>query len=311
MLPILAAATLACGDDAPAPVPAPRFVASFGTWGSDGGEFKHPDPVAIGPDSLLYVGDEGEGRIEVFTLDGDFVRQWPVDISFLAYIDWIVVAPDSTVYVYKTGLGGFGGLGRYTGTGETLSGLGLWIQAGGLEFDALGNLYICGVHIINPNPDPMYHMEEGPYFWKFNPQHELIKKWGYPGPRDTTGWSGGPMTWNDKGNLLVRGALDSTAAVFEFTPDGDPVSVWRIPTPEPRKLRDIACDHAGRIHISSPYESLMYMFDSRGRLLSQWNAVSEEKEPLDVPMGVAVDSNGFLYVADWGRYRVVKYQPSP
>jgi streptogramin lyase len=303
---ILAATTLACEGNGPAPLPAPRYITSFGAWGTDPGEFENPRAIAVGPDSLLYVGDGGNRRIEVFTQHGDFVRQWPVGSP----ASLIVVAPDSTVYVDlydPTGHTNYRGLGRYTRTGQFLGAWNFVNAVGGMEADASGNLYIYGRRIYGP--DPLHPFVEGPYIWKLNPQQEVIKKWGYPGPRDTTGWSGGPMTWNAEGNLLVLGALDTTAAVFEFTPDGDRVSAWRIPTLQAHLLEDIACDRSGRVFTSSSFRSLVFMFDSRGRLLTEWNELGEHQNPLNMPAGIDVDASGFLYVVDFSRYRVVKFEP--
>jgi tripartite motif-containing protein 71 len=298
----LGATILGCEDSSPEPVPAPRYISSFGTWGNDDGEFEWPRAIAVGPDSLLYVGDTGNKRIEIFTNLGEFVRQWPI----AGAPSLIALAPDSSVYVALN----YGrNLGRYTNDGQLITPLNFVNVVAGFEVDASGNLYVCGLRVYGP--DPFNPFVEGPYFWKFNPQQELIKKWGYPGSRDTTGWSGGRMTWNTKGNLLVLGEIDSTTAVFEFTPDGDPVSIWRIPSIESHLLEDIACDHSGKVLITSPFKSLVYMFDSRGRLLTEWNELDEHHEPLSQPAGIAVDKSGFLYVVDYVRYWVVKYEPSP
>ena len=298
---VLGASILGCEDNSPEPVPAPRYITSFGSWGTDEGEFERPQAIAVGPDSMLYIGDSGNSRIDVFTPQGEFERHWPVGSPN----SWIVVGPDSSVYVDLDGRG----IVRYTSNGQFLDTWSFVNVVGGLEIDASGNHYVYGLRVYDP--DPLHTFVEGPYFWKFNPQWELMKKWGYPGPRDTTGWSGGRMTWNTNGNLLVLGELDSTTAVFEFTPDGDRVSAWRIPSLESHLLEDIACDHSGRILLTSPFKSLVYMFDSRGRLLTEWNELDEHNEPLSRPAGIAVDGAGFLYVVDFVRNRVVKYEPSP
>ena len=293
----LAVIILGCNENGPEQVPSVRYITSFGTWGTDDGEFKNPRSIAVGPDSLLYVGDVGNRRIQVFTEHGKFVRQWPVD-SDISW-SWIVVAPNGNVYVdldYRT-------IGEYTNTGQFLGTLDFVDADDGFEIDASGNFYIYG---------RIYGSDPGPYVWKFSPERELIKKWGYSGTQDSTGWSGGPMTWNTRGNLLILGAMDSTAAVFEFTPDGESVSAWRITTLEAHITEDIACDHLGRILITTPYrKSVVFMFDSEGRLLTEWNQVSESHEPLKSPAGIAVDAIGFLYVVDYGRFRVVKYEVSP
>ena len=304
----LAPAILGCEDHGPEPLPSPRYISSFGTWGNDDGEMEWPLSIGVGQDSLLYIGDTGNRRIDVFTPDGEFVKQW----STTGPASMIRVGPDSSVYVdlYNHAKLTFGnGVGWYTRDGQLVGTWAFVNRIGGMEIDASGNHYVYGLRVYGP--DPFHPFVDGPYFWKFNSQWELIKKWGYPGSRDTTGWSGGHMTWNTKGNLLILGEIDSTTAVFEFTPDGNPVSIWRIPGIESHLLEDIACDHSGRVIITSPFRSLVYMFDSRGRLLTEWNELDEHHEPLSMPAGLAVDQTGFIYVVDYSRYRVVKYEQSP
>ncbi len=53
------------------------FSRVWGTAGSGEGEFKEPTGVAIG-DNLVFVADLGNGRIQVFDLEGSFVRQWEI-----------------------------------------------------------------------------------------------------------------------------------------------------------------------------------------------------------------------------------------
>src|SRR5262249_3780496 len=39
-------------------------------------EFQLPGSVALGPDGLLYVPDQGNSRVQKFTRDGEFVAKW-------------------------------------------------------------------------------------------------------------------------------------------------------------------------------------------------------------------------------------------
>ena len=300
---ILVAVSWGCADTSiPEVPPLPHYITTFGTFGRDPGEFEYPEAIAIGPDGLLYITDTGNHRVQVFTSGGEFVRQLPLSGPGSK----IVVAPDSSVYLdlyYGTGLS------RYTSQGQLMNVLDFVNRVQVFEIDPSGNLYICGLRVYGP--DPRNPFIEGPYVWKFNPQQELIKKWGYSGPSDTTGWNGGPMTWNTKGNLLVMGQLDGTTAVFEFTPEGDRVSSWRVPPQEFGSPEDIACDRSGRVLLSNPYTNLIYIFDSHGNHLVDFGDVSKDEEPLKGPTGIVVDMSGFIYVADFYRYRVVKYQQAP
>ena len=298
----LAATSWGCADiSLPELPPLPHYITSFGTWGTGPGEFEYPRVISVGPDSLLYITDNGNSRIQVLTPGGTFVREWPSG----GYSSMIRVAPDTSVYVSL-----FPGQSpvHYTREGKLINYTHLWGGAQGFEIDSSGNLYSCGLRVYMPDPDHTF--VEGPYLSKFNPEGELVQKWGYPGKMDTTGWSGGPMTWNPNGNLLMLGQIDSSAAVFEFTPDGETVSAWRIPNVDSYSS-DIACDRDGRILISSPYQQRVYVFDSHGRLLVSFNDVSSTEEPLKMPTGIVVDRSGFIYVVDRDRYRIVKYQQAP
>ncbi|MGD9099745.1 MAG: hypothetical protein PVF45_04640, partial [Anaerolineae bacterium] len=55
-----------------------NYLTSLGGPGIIEGRLDEPVGLTIGPDNLLYVADTWNQRIQVFTLDGAFVRQWPV-----------------------------------------------------------------------------------------------------------------------------------------------------------------------------------------------------------------------------------------
>ena len=44
--------------------------------GTADGEFRLPGSIALGPDGLLYVPDQGNSRVQKFTPDGKFVAKW-------------------------------------------------------------------------------------------------------------------------------------------------------------------------------------------------------------------------------------------
>ena len=57
-----------------------EFQYSFGSGGSQPGEFKCPEQICIGQDGLLYVSDRGNNRVQVFQQDGCFVLQFGKDV---------------------------------------------------------------------------------------------------------------------------------------------------------------------------------------------------------------------------------------
>ncbi|CAI7992479.1 RING finger protein nhl-1, partial [Geodia barretti] len=52
------------------------YSSSFGTNGSNNGEFNHPRHISTDRDGNVYVADSGNHRIQVFTGDGVYLRQF-------------------------------------------------------------------------------------------------------------------------------------------------------------------------------------------------------------------------------------------
>ena len=57
-----------------------EFQYSFGSRGSQPGEFDHPEQICIGQDDLLYVSDCKNLRVQVFQQDGRFIQQFGKDV---------------------------------------------------------------------------------------------------------------------------------------------------------------------------------------------------------------------------------------
>jgi len=87
--------------------PEGRHLASWGGHGSGEGQFARPRGLAISPQQELYVADANNHRIQVFTLDGKFLRtiggsqgsqpdqlQYPYDVA---------LGPRGEVYVAEWG----------------------------------------------------------------------------------------------------------------------------------------------------------------------------------------------------------------
>ena len=53
-----------------------EFQYSFGSKGSQPGEFDRPEQICIAQDGLVYVSDNSNNRVQVFQQDGHFVRQF-------------------------------------------------------------------------------------------------------------------------------------------------------------------------------------------------------------------------------------------
>jgi DNA-binding beta-propeller fold protein YncE len=53
-----------------------KFINEWGRLGSGPGEFRNAHAVAIDSRGRLFVGDRGNGRLQIFDADGKFIDQW-------------------------------------------------------------------------------------------------------------------------------------------------------------------------------------------------------------------------------------------
>ena len=125
-----------------------ELVTIWGTRGTGDGQFNHPHGLAIdrARGDLIYVGDQENRRMQVFTSDGTFVRQW-TDPQFQHIHDVGIDPATGDVFIgdYESDV-----LQRFTGTGQFVVELGgtgmtpgtfdgIW----GVSTDSAGNIYVA------------------------------------------------------------------------------------------------------------------------------------------------------------------------
>lgn len=64
-----------------------ELVESWGNPGSGSGEFHNPHGIHVGPDDLMYVSDRENDRVQVFTLQFEFVRELKVQRPAASAVD--------------------------------------------------------------------------------------------------------------------------------------------------------------------------------------------------------------------------------
>ena len=125
-----------------------ELVAIWGTSGAGPGQFNHPHGLALdrARGDVVYVGDQENHRIQVFTRDGTFVRLW-TDPQFQHIHDVGIDPGSGDVYIgdYEADV-----LQRFTANGEFVAELGgtgtepgrfdgVW----GVSTDRAGNVYVA------------------------------------------------------------------------------------------------------------------------------------------------------------------------
>ena len=81
--------------------PGPTFVATWGGYGSEDGQFRQPSGIASDASGNIYVADRNNQRIQKFAPDGEFITKWGIfgdeDGDFLYPIE---IATDASGNVY-------------------------------------------------------------------------------------------------------------------------------------------------------------------------------------------------------------------
>jgi DNA-binding beta-propeller fold protein YncE len=90
------------------------FKRAFGGHGPNAGQLIEPVGIAIGPDGLVYVADSGNGRISIFTQNGEAVAQWAVGAwaNHFFFEPYLVFGKDGLLYATSSATGSIEVFGR-------------------------------------------------------------------------------------------------------------------------------------------------------------------------------------------------------
>lgn len=192
-----------------------ELIDIFGTPGIGDGQFNHPHGLAVdrARGDLIYVGDQENHRLQVFTPEGAFVRQWG-DEKFQHIHDVGIDRESGELYVGDLELHT---LRKFSSTGELLaeyggrgSEPGQFIGAWGISTDSHGDVYIAdsGNRRIQ----------------KFDPNGAFLKEWSEYGGRSFIKPTGVFVDTNDI--VYVCDSLAEIVALFDI--DGTHLASWDL-----------------------------------------------------------------------------------
>lgn len=72
-----------------------KYLLSWGKPGNGPGEFHVPHSIAVDSKGRVYVSDRENNRIQIFTADGEFLRQW----THLGCTQGIFITPDDKMWI--------------------------------------------------------------------------------------------------------------------------------------------------------------------------------------------------------------------
>ncbi len=257
------------------------LVAGWGFEGSEDGEFWNPSGIAVDSDGYVYVADRDNHRIQKFTSNGVFVDKW----------GWY--GPDP-------------GQMRF---------------AAGVTVDGAGNVYVADME--------NYRVQ------KFTADGEFVIEWGEEAPpwvREADPVTGA-VIWVapelEDGQFFLPSGIGTDASGYvyvsdeyriqKFTTQGVFVTEWFIEIFNEKFYPSVmAPDASGNVYVSVTgasvdvaFNHIIYKFDSSGGLVTKWG--SEGGLPIgkfSAPGGIAIDSEGNVYISDAGNKRIQKYTPT-
>jgi len=288
---ILTAAALMALAPAPGRAQSPSFIMAWGTFGTGDDQFNTPVGVAVDAQGNVYVADSNNHRIQKFTSNGDYVTQWGShgtgDGQF-GDSSPAGIAVDLAGNVFLTDTDNQR-VQRFTDTGAFVT---QWTSgtSTGIAMDAAGNVYVG---------EPRDRRVQ-----KFTSSGTLLQDV----PTDADG-----LTVDADGNIFVGNGV---YRVFKFSAAGDLLLGWgslgtgngQFGNPGPVRL---AIASSGLVYVVDHANSRIEVFTPDGAYVTQWGSTGSGPGQFLNPIGIAIDANDNIYVADTNNSRIQKFGPLP
>lgn len=260
----------------------------YSLTGGERAALEQPVAVAVSEEKeLVYVADVGTDRVCVFD-------------------------KNSGRYLYSIGERGKGaGKFNYPYGLAVFSDGRLWVSDPEnftvQEFDAKGRyLRTIGVADYGIKPGLMCLGQDGKVYISDLARHGIVvfdARGRYMGeidaalthPQGILADSGGYLWVVDEGQCQIKKITGKKVVRSVTVPGG------ALPT---GMVKGLAADNLGRLMVTQPFANRVLVYDGRGRLLFTFGQSEGPEEGLNLPVGITVDEDGRIYVANRGDGRV-------
>ncbi len=315
---------LSAQDGSPTP-PAferPELLNVWGSVGDEAGRFQSPWGIDIGPDGQIFVSDHKNQRVQAFTPEGEFVREFGqpgwLESGDLRGPVGISVGPDGHVYVadaWNSQIQVFTREGEFVrawnGPNAGLNSDGPRMTPWGIATGPDGNVFVSDLNLHQ--------------IYKFSNQGELVTTWGKRGTGDGQFTHPTGMEVSQDDQLYVVDSLNHRVQVFDLKGEfqfawGDQCSLYLHPDrgcedPDgdgPLGKTDgqfdspwgVSFDAQGRVYVADSANKRIQVFTPDGQFLTKWGELGREPGQFDNSVDVAVNDTGQIYVVDLNNQRV-------
>ena len=285
-------------------------VEVFGETGSGDGQFLQPRNVAVSPDGSIFVADTGNHRIQMFSPEGELIRAWGAFGSDPGSFNepWGLAVDDETVYVADT-----------------------WNHRVQI-FDYQGNL----VKVIGQSGSPSAGEEGGGLFFGprdivllndgnilvtdtgnhrvqiFDPEGNFLSAAGSQGTQPGQFYEPVGLGYSPSNTVYVVDTWNGR--VQELTSDLFPLNNWQVDAWSGESINNkpyVAVDEEGRLYVSDPEGYRILVFEAGGQYLGRFGQYALDSSGFGLPIGLDLDQDGYVYIADAGNNQILKYAPFP
>ncbi|MFN0053843.1 MAG: SMP-30/gluconolactonase/LRE family protein [Planctomycetales bacterium] len=281
------------------------FDKQWGSNGSSDGKFKNPAGIAVGSNSEVYVADNGNNRIQVFSTGGTFKRKW---------------GSNGTGQTQFTDVQGIAVTSGNSGDRAFVSDPGQPVRRF-RKFTTSGS-FISDITPANMN-DPftvtadtnrnLWVVDTSGRVFLFDKAGDPIANWKPTGSGDITG-AKGIAVWIDKSKdetfVFIARTGSSTVVKFEYVNNNSNglqfvkrVGSQGTGSSNFNKPADLAVDTCGNLWVADTVNDRIQKLDKDLKFKSSFTA------SFNRPTGIDLDPDGkFLYVVDSFNDRIIKFK---
>ncbi len=280
------------------------------TGSAERGPFVNVHSLAVSPNGTIFVLDAGNGRIQVFTTDGQFLGSWGSPGAGPGEMNdpWGIAADDQFVYVADTWNHRIQ-VFRHNGVFVTTFG-----RHGIIGGGTVGNdLFYGPRNIVLQGDDRLLVADTGNHrILVFDRQGTPLESFGSYGallgqlyePVGLGVAPDGTIYLGDTWNGRIQRFTDDYFPFFDWR-----LNAWRGDTNTQKPY--LAVDSQGRVYITDPDRHRVIVFDQNGTYLARFGQFGPGNSQLNLPNGIFIDAEDNIYIADSGNNRVVRYAPLP